>query len=259
MKRTAFAFVAISLCGCALAESRIRVALFADGKCTDERSREAAWNLLRQAADFEPEKVTSETVLAEDFSSRYDVMILPGGTASGQGNALGVEGGRKLTQFVQHGKGLIAICAGGYYVTLGGTTTTRELDLINAVNWDSEHWARGEDFIAVKTADTNSSRTMWYQNGPIFAPGVADGLAKYTPLVRYETDMAAKGAPKGMMTGRDAVIAGRYGKGRVVAFGPHPELSPDINQWLVNAIRWAAGGNANDTPSFSTVLEPAPY
>ncbi|MBN1902419.1 hypothetical protein JW926_13925, partial [Candidatus Sumerlaeota bacterium] len=119
------------------------------------------------------------------------------------------------------------------------------IELVNALSWDGEHWARGEAFITVKALgmkEKESLRKMWFQNGPIFAPRSLKTMPDYTPLVRYVTDMAAKGDPTGMMTGRDAVIAAPFGKGRVVAFGPHPELTPELNHWLLNAIRWTAGG-----------------
>jgi len=88
--------------------------------------------------------------------------------------------------------------------------------------------------------DAASSRSMWYENGPIFKPSFAGESPAYVPLVKYVSDMAAPGAPTGQMAGRDAVIASNYGKGRVVAFGPHPELSQGLQHWLVNAVLWVA-------------------
>ena len=76
----------------------------------------------------------------------------------------------------------------------------------------------------------------------------------YTPLVRYVSDFAAPGAPTGQMQGRDAVLAANFGKGRVVAFGPHPELSPGLNHWLVNAVRWVAQ-EGPAAPTAASVLE----
>lgn len=237
----------------------VRVALFADQGSTQKDSVDAIWKLLSEAEGISVEKVTTETVHSDSFFEAFDVFILPGGTASGQARAIGEEYGKRVAQEVRSGKGLVAICAGGYYVVEGWEPNTGALDLINAQNHDGKNWARGEQFIAVEVAgadDSESSRTIWYQNGPIFKPASIDGLPRYVSLVKYVTDLAAKDAPKGQMEGRDAVIAAPYGQGRVVAFGPHPELTPELNHWLINSVKWAAQNHGADAPiNAETVLE----
>lgn len=238
--------------------SKLKVGLFSDSKSTDKKSREAAWNLLQTVPDMQVDRVTTETVLKD--AARYDVLIFPGGTANGEAKAIGVEGGKALERYVSSGHGLIGICAGGYLIVEGWNPPTQAVEVLKAESWDDEHWARGEGMISVKLvgkSDQNSSATMWFENGPIFVPGKKDSVTSYTPLVRYVTDYAAKGAPKGMMTGRDAVIAGTFGKGRAIAFGPHPELSPDLKHWLPNAIRWAASGDDGSSITVGRVLEGA--
>lgn len=249
----------LSLAAGALAQdtrpAALRVGLLVDAACTDGKSREAAWRILSGAEGFAARRVTSEELRASALGE-LDVVVFPGGTGSGQGRALGVEGAAMVSDFVAGGRGCVAICAGGYLVAEGYSAETSAIELVNAQLWDSENWARGEQFIAVKTVggdDASSSRTMWFENGPIFVPAGRDDLPAYTPLVRYVTDMAKEGAPTGMMTGRDAVIAAPFGSGRVVVFGPHPELSPTLNDWLVNAVRWAAG-NGDGAVSLATVL-----
>ncbi|MEO8377906.1 MAG: hypothetical protein ABI579_09575 [Candidatus Sumerlaeota bacterium] len=233
----------------------IRVALLSDSGCTDEKSREAAWKVISADSELDAKKVVAKDLVSH--LDDYDVYIFPGGTGSGEAKALGIDGGKALTEAVKNGKGAIAICAGGYLVAEGWNPETKATELVNAKLFDDDHWARGEQFISVTTVgdDNDSSRTMWFENGPIFSPGTTEGMPKYTPLVRYVTDLAAKDAPKGMMAGRDAVIAAPLGKGRVVAFGPHPELSKDLHHWLTNAIKWTAKGESAPEPSVKSVLE----
>lgn len=231
-------------------EEIIRVALFAEGDCTDGKSRDAIYRTLSGHDDIRIDKVSSATVRTPDFMKHYDVLILPGGTGSGQANAVGVEAGKRIAASVKEGKGIVAICAGGYYLAKGGNEAGQALDIINVRNHDGDHWARGEGYIAVEVLnakDGQSSRTMWYENGPLFKPAEGAALPVYAPLVRYVTDMAAEGAPNGQMKGRDAVVAASYGKGRVVLFGPHPELSPGLHHWLINSVRWAAGNRDGGT------------
>jgi len=240
----------------------VRVALFADPGSTEGKRRDAIFELLSKADGVTVEKVTSPTVCRDSFEQKFDVVILPGGSGGGEAKALGIAGGKALTNFVKMGKGLVAICAGGYYAVQGWNATTGALDVISADTWDDAHWARGEGFIAVKSLDAGgeTSHTMWFENGPIFVPSKAvAGEPAYTPLVKYVSDLAPKGAPHGLMQGRDAVIAARFGKGRVVAFGPHPELSPELNDWLVNAVKWTAAASGADSqgtlPTVESVLE----
>lgn len=232
----------------------IRVALFAEADCTDQKSREAVFKLLSNCEDMHIDKVSSATVRTSHFTQNYDVLILPGGTGSGQANAVGEEAANAISAAVKDGKGIVAICAGSYYLAKGGNEAGKALDIINTKNHDGEHWARGECFIAVEVLtkdDPHSSRTMWYENGPLFKPAEIAELPKYTPLVKYVTDMAAPDAPGGQMAGRDAVIAAPYGTGRLVLFGPHPELSPGLHHWLVSSVRWAAGKTSSASAAIS--------
>lgn len=255
----------------------LRVGLLNDASCTDQKSREAAWNVLSAAPGLAVDRISTE-VLLTSLLSDYDVIVFPGGTGGGQASLLGVKGGEAVTRHVESGKGVIGICAGAYLVMEGWGPATRAIELVNARNWagESGNWARGEQFITVKTlppgsaaarpttdtavvdlepGDATTSRTMWYENGPLYVESSVAGLSGYTPLVRFVTDLARKGAPTGMMTGRDAVVAATVGKGRVVVFAPHPELSPSVNHWLVNAVRWAAAGDDGTSPTVESVLE----
>ncbi|MDK2972893.1 MAG: hypothetical protein PWP23_2648 [Candidatus Sumerlaeota bacterium] len=248
-------FSLLLLAGCSTMKQPVRVGMLVDEGATDPKSREAAWNVVAATPDFVARRVTGEEVRA-GVLAELDVFILPGGTGSGEARALGIDGARAVKQFVGGGNGLIAICAGGYAIVEGWTPETKELELLNGQTWDDAHWARGMDFITVEMADGQAARhTMWFENGPLFVPWERPDLPAYTPLVRYVTDMAAEGAPTGMMTGRDAVVAAPYGDGRLVAFGPHPELSPGLEHWLRNAVRWAAHGNAAEPITAAVVLE----
>ena len=43
------------------------------------------------------------------------------------------------------------------------------------------------------------------------------------------------------MAGTPAMLAGRYGQGRVLCSSPHPEAMPDLDESFRRMIRWAAG------------------
>ena len=69
-----------------------------------------------------------------------------------------------------------------------------------------------------------------------------DGLAPYVSLADFETDLhdAARGFAPGLMPGTPAMLAARYGEGRLVLFSPNPALDPSRNDVLLGAIRWVA-------------------
>lgn len=251
----------------------LRVGLLIDLQCTDAKSREAAWALLSADSGLRADRISTEVLLTSRLHE-YDVIVFPGGSGSAQASLLGTSGGDSITQFVKRGKGVVAICAGGYLVVEGWGPATRAIELVNARLWDSNNgrWARGEQFVTVQllrpdtppatsgsrvlASQTDStSQTMWYENGPLFVAADMGEVPAYTPLVRYVTDLHKAGEPAGLMQGSDAVIAGELGNGRVVVFGPHPELSPGLHHWLRNAIRWAAGRVENSQPTVASVLE----
>jgi hypothetical protein len=48
------------------------------------------------------------------------------------------------------------------------------------------------------------------------------------------------------MKGTTAIARGKFGKGRVVCFSPHPEKTPGREAFLRSAVRWAAPRDANN-------------
>ena len=68
-------------------------------------------------------------------------------------------------------------------------------------------------------------------------------VRKHAPyaLASYATEMRKNDAPPGVMKGTTAIARGKFGKGRVVCFSPHPEKTPGRETFLQAAVEWAAG------------------
>lgn len=164
-----------------------------------------------------------------DFA-KLDVVVMPGGTASTEWSALGTTGQTKLRSFVSGGGGYVGLCA-GFYLAL-----SYNAGFIDADNF--EPWARGEGQIDVEIAPGNpvfttpGKRRFRYVNGPVLQPS-----PKYTTLATFAGNIGSSTIVS--MVGKPAVVASDYGKGRVVAFSPHPELS-GLGSLLAEAIVWAA-------------------
>ena len=81
---------------------------------------------------------------------------------------------------------------------------------------------------------------IWYAQGPLLAPGGDPDLPDFESLATYVTEIAKNGAPRGVMAGTPAIVRGRFGKGRVVVMGPHPESTKGLGGFVRAAVRWLA-------------------
>jgi hypothetical protein len=79
-----------------------------------------------------------------------------------------------------------------------------------------------------------------FRKRPFPRPRKKNNIEEYEPLATFETEMRKNDAPPGIMKGTTAIARGRFGKGRVVCFSPHPEKTPGREESLQSAVRWAA-------------------
>lgn len=220
--------------------SLIRVAVYADaGTSADITPVLVA---LAKHPEVVVERIWSREIRDGKLET-YDLVVFPGGSGGGEGKALGPEGRDKVREFVRRGRGYVGICAGAY---LASCDYPWSLNLLNAKVLDKQHWARGNGMVSMAlTPDgkgilgrTDDSLRIAYRQGPLLAPAGRKELPAYTELARYTSEVALKGAPKGVMPGTTAVAAGEFGKGRVVCFSPHPEKTKGLEDLLLKAIAW---------------------
>lgn len=235
-----------------VAAKPIRVALYADGGASKTGSPKVKESLPNEQG-FELRLVTSEQI-RDGVLKDFDVLIQPGGSGSRQASTLAENGRERVRQFVADGGGYIGICAGAY---LASANYPWSLNLLDARVVDSEHWARGTGDVTIRL--TRSGRevlganedqcTIYYGQGPLLAPGEKGDIEDYELLASYETEIAKRGAPTGVMKGTAAIARAPFGKGRVQCFSPHPEKTPGLEHFLQSAVRWAAGRDPSDDAS----------
>ncbi len=179
----------------------------------------------------------------------FEVVIFGGGSGGGQGKALGIEGREKVREFVKNGGNYIGICAGAY---LASADYDWSLHIINARVLDRAHWARGvgrvdlalnqqgQSLFQEKSKKTN----IYYHQGPLLAKSDKKDLSEYQEWATFETEVSKKGVPGGIMPGKTAIASGTFGKGKVLAISPHPELTPGMEKVLPNAVKWATSMNS---------------
>lgn len=238
----------LGMSGTALADetdkpSPIRVAIYADAGAAKAGSPKIKESLPKEKG-FEWKIVSAEEI-RNGVLKDFDVLIQPGGSGGKQARTLGEEGREVVKKFVADGGGYIGICAGSY---LASANYPWSLNLMDAKVLDTEHWARGtgEVKIGLTTAGKKALETdhdecpIYYGQGPLLAPAGNDDIEDYEELAKYETEIAKRGAPTGVMKGTTAIARCSYGKGRVQCFSPHPEKTPGLEPFLQAAVRWAA-------------------
>jgi len=225
-------------------QSVVRVALYADDGVTKKELPEVE-HCLATAKGFNVKSVTAKDI-RDGRLDEFDVVIHPGGSASKQAETLSDEGREQVRRFVKEGGGFIGICAGAY---LASASYPWSLALLDARVVDGEHWARGQGEVQLRlpregrTAFALDEETcpIFYNQGPLLAPGEKDDIPDYELLAAFETEIAKNGAPTGVMKGTTAIARGKFGDGRVVCFSPHPEKTPGREAFVREAVRWAAG------------------
>ena len=200
-------------------------------------------DLLETLKKYEEVKVKSVTAadIRAGVLDDVDVLIQPGGSGSKQGRNLGKEGREKIRDFVREGGGFIGICAGAY---LASADYDWSLDILDAKVLDRKHWARGTGMVKIEVSEKGqrllkedrSEVEIYYGQGPLLAPANDPDIEDFNIVAVYRSEIAKNGAPKGVMIGTTAIAEGRFGKGRVLCFSPHPEMTSGLDKLVWQAI-----------------------
>ncbi|MGM0689516.1 MAG: BPL-N domain-containing protein [Bacillota bacterium] len=198
--------------------------------------------------NIEWSELNEQDAVSLDLGTYFDIIWFPGGFAAEYKNFISDHS--NIRSFVSEGGAFIGSCAGAYYagdiLRWHGTDHQYPLKLfdgrgigplvgliawgdIDTIYLDADHPVN---------AGFQNSLDMYYFDGPYFEPYNPD---KIEVLARYAVN------------DKPAVIAGRYGSGKYMLFGPHPELggysveSPDFNldggegaqwPWLHASLLW---------------------
>jgi hypothetical protein len=196
------AFLALNVSFCQAqqpATKPIRVALYADKGATIKSLPEVV-NCLPKTEGFAVTKISAEEI-RNGALDQHDVVIFPGGSGSGEGEALGNDGRNRVREFVKRGGGYIGICAGAY---LASIEYPWSLGLLNAHVLDRAHWDRGEGAVDLKISATGKealradgeSCSIHYENGPLLGPGRKEGMQDYELLASYDSKMTQNAPPR---------------------------------------------------------------
>lgn len=186
--------------------------------------------LLDEGHGFLVRRVCAADVRAGSLGD-FDAVIFPGGSGSGQGRSLGEAGRAEVRRFVADGGGYLGLCAGSYLAALNYDWS---LGLVDANVIDRAHWKRGRahlplvflpDAVALG-APGEGAQEVLYANGPILEAAGDPAVPDFRVLATFAGEVADHGAPRGVMPGTPALVAGTFGEGAVVCSSPHPEQTP---------------------------------
>jgi glutamine amidotransferase-like uncharacterized protein len=229
-----------SLAGRAAAARRIHVGLFSEKSCCDQP--EPLLRILGTIPLCDAEVVTA-TEIQSGRLDRFDVIIFPGGGGRRQAMALGTEGRRSVQDFVRAGGGFVGICAGAFLATAGYDWS---LGLVNTKTLTGERDMPGVGIRSmaergagsVRIELTSGGRAVFcdrdrpidvaFSGGPIFIGPVREDLPPCLPLAYYRTEVALYAPQRGTMIDTPAILAAKFGAGRVVAISPHPEITSGL-------------------------------
>ncbi len=207
---------------------------------------------LRETFTGLPGEFTSRVIgpveVQNNSITQFDVLIFPGGSGGKQAAAIGEKGRENVRNFVRDGGSYVGICAGCYLACENFSWSLKILD----AKTKSSKWRRGKKVLELGFTDTGKevmkvdrdAAPVLYQNGPVMEPAGSPDIPDFETLAIFNTEVALNKTPEGIQKGSPAILAGHYGKGRVVGISPHPEQTEGLNNLAPELIRWATAPRA---------------
>lgn len=164
-------------------------------------------------------------IIAPDLLDYYEIIILPGGGAADY--RYEISDHDSVRSFVEDGGLFIGICAGAYYAAdifnWQGSKYDYPLEIFSGssigplsgqIGWGEQALLKlNPDHPANENFDLELD--IYYFDGPYFKPHDSDEVDAGTIEIVAQYDV----------NNQPAVIAGRFGKGGYLLFGPHPEMN----------------------------------
>jgi glutamine amidotransferase-like uncharacterized protein len=173
------------------------------------------------------EEVKGRDINTNNLTALYDALYMPGGNSAWYKKRISRSGEQNIRDLVSSGGGYIGICAGAYYacdmIIWEGDEYDNPLDLYDGYGIGALYEIQPWDYSDMTYVSMVSSHPInqyepakersLYWGGPRFEGGTYDTVATYDEV---------NDAP--------AIITCSYGSGRVILFGPHPEIEEDSDR-----------------------------
>ena len=182
----------------------------------------------------------------QDFSDLYSMILFPGGFAYYYNIDILKAGKQRIRRFLKQGGGYMGICAGSFFACDSIVWTNEpsdetwlyNLDILDGVGTGPIDEIA--DFYSESLEDryemssflfsTENEILKDYKDVPFTEEILYFGGPYFTVPPESDVEILATYAHAGVHAGEPAIIAFRYGAGKVVLFGPHPEIEEDSNR-----------------------------
>ena len=171
-----------------------------------------------------------------------DMIVMPGGSSQLQMVSMGKEGVKALQDFVRKGGAYVGICA-GFHITLNRPERAQLMPYTyireavgNRGDVQIDLSKEGAKLLGIKPG----KRMVRYSRGPIAREAKWNkGSCKTYAL--YTSSLSPLGRAGVSFFNTPALIAGTYGKGKVIATSFHPEYLPSTHDIFVGCVYYATG------------------
>ena len=180
--------------------------------------------------------------LREGKLNGLDLFVMPGGSSEKQMVSMGPKGVKALQDFVRNGGSYVGVCA-GFHITLNRPEraelvpyTYLRKSVGNRADVQINLSKEGAELLDVRPG----KRLVRYSRGPIakenhWNKGDCKTYASYTSSV------GPLGRPGTNFFGTPALIAGNYGKGKLIATSFHPEYRIDTYELFIGCVYAVTG------------------
>jgi len=175
----------------------------------------------------------------EEGLSRFDVAVFPGGYEHVFTAFFSRRFREGIREFVEFGGGYVGICGGAFlacYLGLGNCVAGYRGLVACSAYYSLVGWEKARRPVRLKWAEGNifgrsgEQEMVWACSPYITDPGKLSVDAYYGENLLLSP-----------LKDKGAVVSGRCGDGKVVLFGPHPELSHSTVRLLLEAVKWEEG------------------
>ncbi|MBO5791204.1 MAG: hypothetical protein J6S54_01880 [Lentisphaeria bacterium] len=172
----------------------------------------------------------------------FDLFVMPGGSSQLEMESMGPEGVKVLQEFIRKGGAYVGICA-GFHIMLN---RPERAQLVPYTYIREAVGARGDVQIDLSKEGAKilgvkpGKRMVRYSRGPIAKEAKwAKGSCKTYAL--YTSSISPLGKAGKSFFNTPALIAGTYGKGKVIASSFHPEYKVETYELFVGMVYYATG------------------
>lgn len=184
-----------------------------------------------------------------------DMVVHSGGSGEAQFFGLGEKGVAAEREFIRKGGLYHGTCAGAFLVL--EETRRKRNQMVPFKPDDPEHYRGGAtvelDFTEEGRAalGQKGARMVRYHGGPAMLPGKPVEGADIKVFAYYGKKMEKIEKPEADvrgMTGKAAIVAGTFGKGKIFICGPHPESGRKTQDIFYKGLEWLTGRKLHPSP-----------